>query len=145
MKLREKVIEIAARRVNTAFAQRVAFAQIVAALASEAFAQQWPEGQDTDAIRKAWHILQGSPNELGKLHEEWTYANGPAFGAVRITLRAKVETYERTEEAIGQGEDIDPAQAFEEAYVQMQAGMRRATTEVEIPTPVTTKLMKNRW
>lgn len=57
MNLRDQIKEIAARRINSKFAESVHFAATLRYLAEEAFREEWPECLDTKAIRKALKLL----------------------------------------------------------------------------------------
>jgi hypothetical protein len=57
MTLREQIHEIAAQRINSVYADHVAFPMVVTALAAQAFIEQWTESVDTRAVRKASQLL----------------------------------------------------------------------------------------
>ncbi len=55
--LREQIVDIAKRKINVIYPSHVSFGTMVNTLACEAFAQRWPEGPETEAIREAYKIL----------------------------------------------------------------------------------------
>lgn len=58
--LRDQIKDIASRRVNPTYAEQVDFPATVDHLAAAAFVEQWEEGTDTRAVRKAYIMLHAS-------------------------------------------------------------------------------------
>lgn len=65
MILKEKIREIASRRINPTFAEAFNIPTLVDVLAKEAFFKMWPEGRDTINIRYANLLIQsgGIPDD----------------------------------------------------------------------------------
>lgn len=58
MTLREQIRKIAERRVNPVYAEATNFPMLVTMLSAKAFIEQWPDGDDTAALRHAAKLLE---------------------------------------------------------------------------------------
>ena len=61
MGLRTQILRIAERRINPAFAATIDWPTIVDTLARNAFIEEWEDGADVRAIRRAAGLLHGRP------------------------------------------------------------------------------------